>query len=84
MQFNEICYNFQKQFIDIFNEEENIPFLLKYYLLKQIWEKIEQNKFLIDRDVRLGKRKYEKFSGSFSDDSSQKSESEEVTKNEEK
>lgn len=83
MQFNKICYNFQKQFIDIFNEEENIPFLLKYYLFKQVWEKIEQNKFLIDRDVRLGERKYEKFSGSF-DDSSQENEPEETIKNEEK
>lgn len=83
MQFNKICYNFQKQFIDIFNEEENIPFLLKYYLFKQVWEKVEQNKFLIDRDVRLGERKYEKFSGSF-DDSFQKNESEEAIKNEEK
>lgn len=82
-QFNKICYNFQKQFIDIFNGEENIPFLLKYYLLKQVWEKVEQNKFLIDRDVRLGERKYEEFSGSF-DDSSQENESEEAIKNEEK
>lgn len=84
MQFNKICYNFQKQFIDIFNEEENIPFLLKYYLLKQVWEKVEQNKFLIDRDVRLGERKYEEFSGSFLDDSLQENESEEAIKNEEK
>ena len=83
MQFNKICYNFQKQFIDIFNGEENIPFLLKYYLFKQVWEKVEQNKFLIDRDVRLGERKYEEFSGSF-DDSSQENESEEAIKDEEK
>lgn len=83
MQFNKICYNFQKQFIDTFNGEENIPFLLKYYLFKQVWEKVEQNKFLIDRDVRLGERKYEEFSGSF-DDSSQENESEEAIKNEEK
>lgn len=52
MQFNKKCYNFQKKIIDIFNEEENIPFLLKYYLFKDIWEKIQQNKILIDRDVR--------------------------------
>lgn len=52
MQFNKKCYNFQKKIIDIFNEEENLPFLLKYYLFKDIWEKIQQNKILIDRDVR--------------------------------
>lgn len=52
MQFNKRCYNFQKKIIDIFNEEENIPFLLKYYLFKDIWEKVQQNKFLIDGENR--------------------------------
>lgn len=52
MQFNKKCYNFQKKIIDIFNEEENIPFLLKYYLFKDIWEKVQQNKFLIDGQNR--------------------------------
>ena len=51
MQFNKKCYSFQKAIVDIFNKEQSIPFLLKYYLFKDIWEKIEQNKFLIDRDV---------------------------------
>ncbi len=52
MQFNKKCYIFQKKIIDIFNEEENIPFLLKYYLFKDIWEKVQQNKFLIDGENR--------------------------------
>lgn len=52
MQFNKKCYNFQKKIISIFNEEENIPFLLKYYLFKDIWEKVQQNKFLIDGENR--------------------------------
>lgn len=51
--FNKYCYNFQKKIIDIFNEEEDIPFLLKYYLFKDIWKSVEQKKFLIDRDVRF-------------------------------
>lgn len=51
--FNKHCYNFQKKIIDIFNEEEDIPFLLKYYLFKDIWKSVEQKKFLIDRDVRF-------------------------------
>lgn len=53
MQFNKQCYVFQKRIIDIFNKEENIPFLLKYYLFKDIWESIQQNKFFIDRDNRI-------------------------------
>ena len=59
MQFNKKCYNFQKKLIDVFNKQEDIPFLLKYYLFKDIWEKIEQNKFLIDRDVRSDQVKQE-------------------------
>lgn len=51
--FNKYCYNFQKKIIDIFNEEADIPFLLKYYLFKDIWKSVEQKKFLIDRDVRF-------------------------------
>lgn len=59
MQFNKKCYDFQKKLIDVFNKQEDIPFLLKYYLFKDIWEKIEQNKFLIDRDVRSDQVKQE-------------------------
>ena len=41
---NTICYNFQKKIIDDFNACEDIPFILKFYLFKDIWEMIEQTK----------------------------------------
>lgn len=41
-QFNQLCYDFQNKILDVFNEEQNIPFLLKYYLFKEIWENVEQ------------------------------------------
>ena len=66
MDFNKECYIFQKKLIDIFNEEKNIPFLLKYYLFKDIWESIEENKFLIDRNVRSDEKRQETISGSVS------------------
>ena len=49
--FEEICYDFQKQIVDIFNNENYIPFLLKYYLMKDIWTNIE--KFKLDIDMRV-------------------------------
>lgn len=42
-ELNLLCYKFQKEIIDSFNETE-IPFLLKYYLFKQIWETIDEKK----------------------------------------
>lgn len=41
-QFNQLCYDFQNKILNVFNEEQNIPFLLKYYLFKEIWENVEQ------------------------------------------
>ena len=41
---NLICKDFQSAIVDIFNNQTQIPFILKYYLIKQIWEKIEQKK----------------------------------------
>ena len=49
--FEDICYEFQKKIVDIFNEEEYIPFLLKYYLVKDIWENIEEHKNNIHIEV---------------------------------
>lgn len=43
MDFNEKCFKFQQDFINFFNEQD-LPFLLKYYLLNQIWEDILLNK----------------------------------------
>lgn len=42
-ELNLLCYKFQKEIVDSFNETE-IPFLLKYYLFKQIWEIIDEKK----------------------------------------
>lgn len=42
--FNNKCFSFQQQFIDLFNQEEEIPFLLKYYLISQVWLNIENMK----------------------------------------
>lgn len=48
---NTMCYNFQKKIIDDFNAQEDIPFILKFYLFKDIWEMIEQEKQLQDCKV---------------------------------
>ena len=48
-QFNQLCYDFQLKILDTFNSEQQIPFLLKYYLFKEIWENIEQ---AVARDKR--------------------------------
>lgn len=47
-----MCYKFQQKIIDIFNSQENIPFILKYYLFKDIWETIEQTKVSNDIQIR--------------------------------
>ena len=48
---NTMCYNFQKKIIDDFNTQKEIPFILKFYLFKDIWEMIEQEKYLQDCEV---------------------------------
>lgn len=47
-----ICYNFQKEIINIFNNQEKIPFILKYYLFKEVWETIEQTKISKELQIR--------------------------------
>ena len=47
--FNKICFDFQNKIVNIFNNEQNIPFLLKYYLFKDIWNEINKEKFNNDR-----------------------------------
>jgi hypothetical protein len=49
--FEEICYDFQKNIINIFNEEKNLTLLLKYYLFKDIWADIEKNKIQLDQTM---------------------------------
>lgn len=41
-QFNQLCYDFQTKILNTFNNEQQIPFLLKYYLFKEIWENVER------------------------------------------
>lgn len=48
--FNVICFDFQNKIIDIFNKQE-IPFLMKYYLFKDVWDKIQQQKVKNDYQV---------------------------------
>ncbi len=50
-ELNLLCFKFQQDMVNIFNNSQ-IPFLLKYYLLKQIWENAESQKFKIDMEIR--------------------------------
>ena len=50
--FEDICFEFQQQIVNIFNKEQNIPFLMKYYLVKEIWDDIQENKLRMDMRVR--------------------------------
>lgn len=45
---NDTCFEFQQKIVDIFNNEQQIPFILKYYLFKDIWKIIDSNKMNID------------------------------------
>lgn len=47
----EIGYDFQKSIMDTFNNNE-LPFLLKYYLLKDIWASIENYKMRLDQEIQ--------------------------------
>lgn len=50
--FEDIGYEFQKKIVEDINSESRIPFLLKYYLIKEIWENIQENKLQLDMEVR--------------------------------
>lgn len=50
--FEDICFEFQEKIVNIFNNEENIPFLMKYYLVKEIWDNVQENKLKVDMKVR--------------------------------
>lgn len=51
--FDLTCYNFQKKIVNIFNEEKEIPFQLKFYLFKEVWKTIKQTKTEKDYEVRM-------------------------------
>lgn len=50
--FEDKCFEFQQKIVDIINEEKQLPFLVKYYLIKQIWDSISERKMAIDIEVR--------------------------------
>ena len=52
--FEDICFEFQQKIVETFNEERNISFLMKYYLMKEIWDNIQENKLKIDMQVSEG------------------------------
>ena len=41
---NLICKNFQNNLVNVFNNENNLPFILKYYLMQQVWQTVKQKK----------------------------------------
>ena len=49
--FNIICSNFQEKIVNVFNEEDNIPFLIKYYLFKDVWKTVKNKKQEIDINI---------------------------------
>lgn len=53
--FNILCYEFQEKIINVFNEDQNIPFLLKYYLFKEIWKTLKEEKNNIAIRTRMAK-----------------------------
>ncbi len=50
--FEDICFEYQQKIIDVLNQEENIPFLVKYFLIKEIWMSVENQKMQLDMQVR--------------------------------
>lgn len=58
--FNMICFNFQEKIVNIFNEEDNIPFLIKYYLFKDVWKTVKSKKQEIDINIQLLKKQEKK------------------------
>lgn len=49
---NDYCVEFQQNIIDLFNDEQNLPFVLKYYLIKDVWDNIQSTKTKMDIETR--------------------------------
>lgn len=47
-ELNQLCKKFQQEIVNLFNKQNNLPFILKYYLFKQVWAIIEQQKIQND------------------------------------
>ena len=50
-QYNKTCFDFQEKIINIFNQQ-NLPFLIKYFLFKQIWKAVKNSKKQIDLQMQ--------------------------------
>ena len=57
--FEESCYDFQQEIINTVNNERNLPFLVKYFIIKEIWEDVQAQKRKIDDDIYNKKRQRE-------------------------
>lgn len=55
-KFDEYCFKFKNLIVQIFNEENNIPFLMKYYLFKDVWEEIQKVKNKNDYNMMEAQR----------------------------
>lgn len=55
--FNIECLIFQQKIVKIFNEQK-IPFLMKFYLFKQIWKEIKKQKR--QYDIQIYSKKFQK------------------------
>lgn len=47
-ELNQLCKKFQQEIVNLFNKQNDLPFILKYYLFKQVWAIIEQQKIQND------------------------------------
>lgn len=54
--YNLLCDSFQEKIITVFNECE-LPFLVKFFLFKEIWKTVKKQKYKNDLQVNLLKSK---------------------------
>lgn len=62
MNINEKSLNFQRKLIALINEQQELPFLLKYFLIKEIWEQTERTRqqLLMQTNLKEDDEKEEK------------------------
>lgn len=56
--YNLICYDFQQKIIQDFNKSQ-LPFLVKFFLIQQVWEMIKKQKVQNDYAVQAMKKSKE-------------------------
>ena len=59
--FEESCYDFQQEIVNTVNNERNLPFLVKYFIIKEIWEDVQTQKRKIDDDIYNKRRQRQQF-----------------------